>query len=90
MRQRFSACRHRASRAEMPDCASVNGVSFICGVTNVEDFAPVPNTRWVIGGDLPAASHPQGNLYLFDTSHNTATAVPPSEIAIQSGQEDLS
>jgi DNA-binding beta-propeller fold protein YncE len=71
---------HAASKAE---CAPVNGVSFICGVTNVEDFAPVPNSRWVIGGDLPAASNPQGNLYLFDTGKKTATAVKSSEIAIR-------
>ena len=72
-----------AQAAEKPNCASVNGISFICGVTNVEDFAPVPHTKWVIGGDLSAASHPQGYLYLFDTSNNTATAVQPSEIAIR-------
>lgn len=71
-----------AQAAAKSDCASVNGVSFICGVTNVEDFAPVPRTRWVIGGDLAAASHPQGYLYLFDTSNNTAKAVEPSDIAI--------
>src|SRR5450755_292325 len=65
------------------DCSPAKGVSFICGVTNVEDFAPVPDSKWVIGGDLPAASNPQGNLYLFDTGRKTATAVKPSEIAIR-------
>ncbi|HEY0181830.1 MAG TPA: hypothetical protein VGC09_03395 [Rhodopila sp.] len=65
------------------DCSPVNGVSFICGVTNVEDFAQVPNTKWVIGGDLSTASNPQGYLYLFDTSNRSATAVKPSEIAIR-------
>lgn len=71
---------HSASKA---DCSPAKGASFICGVTNVEDFAPVPNSRWVIGGDLAAASSPQGNLYLFDTGRKTATAVRPSEIAIR-------
>jgi len=64
-------------------CSPVKGAKFICGVTNVEDFAPVPNSKWVIGGDLAAASHPQGHLYLFNTSNHTAMAVKPSEIAIK-------
>jgi hypothetical protein len=72
-----------AHAADTSNCAPAKGVSFICGVTNVEDFAPVPHTKWVIGGDLAAASHPQGYLYLFDTSNNTAAAVAPSEIAIR-------
>jgi hypothetical protein len=58
------------------------GAKFICGVDNVEDFAPIPNSKWVIGGDLAAANH-QGHLYLFDTSNHTATVVKPSEIAIK-------
>lgn len=72
-----------AQAAPRVDCSPVHGVSFICGVTNVEDFAPVPNTKWVIGGDLSTESHPQGYLYLFDTSKNTVSAVQPSEIAIR-------
>jgi hypothetical protein len=31
-----------ALAAETAPCASVNGVKFICNVTNVEDFAQVP------------------------------------------------
>jgi hypothetical protein len=72
-----------AQAAPSVDCAASHGVSFICGVTNVEDFAPVPNTKWVIGGDLSTASNPQGYLYLFDTSKKSVTAVQPSEIAIR-------
>jgi hypothetical protein len=64
-------------------CSPANGVTFICGVTNVEDFAPVPGTKWVIGSDLSTASNPQGYLYLFDTKKKTASAVQPSEIAIK-------
>lgn len=71
---------HAAPKAE---CSPVNGVSFICGVTNVEDLVPVPETKWVIGSDLSTASAPQGYLYLFDTVKRTATAVQPSEIAIK-------
>jgi DNA-binding beta-propeller fold protein YncE len=65
------------------DCSPANGVSFICGVTNVEDWAPVPDSKWVIGGDLSTASNPQGYLYLFDTGKKTVSAVQPSEIAIK-------
>lgn len=65
------------------DCSPANGVTFICGVTNVEDWAPVTGTKWVIGSDLSTASNPQGYLYLFDTAKKTVAAVQPSEIAIQ-------
>lgn len=72
-----------ARAASESDCKPADGASFICGVTNVEDFAPVPGTKWVIGSDLAAKSHPQGYLYLFDTTKRTASAVEPSEISIR-------
>jgi DNA-binding beta-propeller fold protein YncE len=72
----------QAEPASNANCAPADGASFICGVTNVEDFAPVPDTKWVIGADLAAAKH-QGYLYLFDTTKRTATTVEPSEIAIR-------
>jgi DNA-binding beta-propeller fold protein YncE len=72
-----------AHAASAVDCSASGQVKFICGVTNVEDFAPAPDTKWVIGGDLSTASHPQGNLYVFDTGKRTARAVKPSEIAIK-------
>lgn len=65
------------------ECSPTNGVTFICGVTNVEDLAPIPNTKWVIGSDLSTASNPQGYLYLFDTSKKTGSAVQPSTIALR-------
>lgn len=70
---------HAASNA---NCAPADGATFICGVTNVEDFAPVPDTKWVIGSDLAVKPHPQGYLHLFDTEKRTASAVQPSEIPI--------
>lgn len=69
--------------AHAADCAPVNGVHFICGANNVEDWAPVPGSKWLIGGDLAAASHPQGYLYLFDTTKKTVSAVQPSQIAVK-------
>ncbi len=71
-----------ALAATAEDCAPVNGVQFTCGVTNVEDFAPVPGTHWIIGSDL-AAEGKQGTLYLFDARNGHASAVEPSEIAIR-------
>ncbi len=72
-----------ARAASKADCKPADGASFICGATNVEDFAPVPGTKWVIGSDLAAASHPQGYLHLFDTTKRTVSDVKPSEIAIR-------
>ena len=72
-----------AQAAEKADCSPVNGVSFVCGVTNVEDFAPIPNSQWVIGSDLATTNAPQGFLYLFNTAKRTGRAVQPSEIAIK-------
>jgi hypothetical protein len=72
-----------AQAAQKADCSPANGVSFICGVTNVEDFAPIPNSQWVIGGDFAAAGAPQGYFYLFDTARRTGRAVQSSEIAIK-------
>jgi hypothetical protein len=62
------------------DCAPANGARFICGVSDVEDFAPVPNTKWVFGSDL-APPGQQGHLFLFDTSNKTAAPIEPAEIA---------
>lgn len=66
-------------------CAPANGAKFICGVNNVEDWAPVKGTPWVIGSDL-AAPGKQGTLYLFDTRNATASAVQPADIAIKPDQ----
>lgn len=76
-----------ADAAPSVNCSAAKGVSFICGVTNVEDFAPVPNTKWVIGSDLSTASSPQGYLYLFDVSNRSVTAVKPAEIAIRADKK---
>lgn len=76
----LAASGHAAPRI---DCSPANGVNFICGVNNVEDFAPVPNSNWVIGGDLSTQSNPQGYLYLFDTKKRTVAAVQPSDFAIR-------
>lgn len=63
-------------------CGPADGAKFICGVTNVEDFAEVPGTPWLIGSDL-AASGQQGFLYVFNTKEHSVTTVKPDEIAVQ-------
>jgi hypothetical protein len=74
---------HSAHAASAVNCSAAGRVTFICGVTNVEDFAPASDTQWVIGSDLSTASNPQGYLYLFDTGKKTAEAVKPSAIVIR-------
>jgi hypothetical protein len=71
-----------AQAATGENCAPANGATFICGVSNVEDFAPVPNTKWVFGSDLAQAGQ-QGHLFLFDTGNKTATPIEPSAIDIR-------
>jgi sugar lactone lactonase YvrE len=74
---------HPASAQTPPataSCAPADGATFICGVSDVEDFAPVPGTNWVFGADLAPAGQ-QGHLYLFDTRNKTATPIDPAAIA---------
>jgi hypothetical protein len=71
-----------AHAAAAADCKPADGARFICGVTNVEDWAQVHGTHWVIGSNL-ASPGTQGTFYLFDTRHETASAVEPAEIAIK-------
>lgn len=68
--------------AAAADCSPVGPVKFICGVRNVEDFAPLSGTHWVVGSDLVSAGQ-HGHLYLFDTRNDAVTAVDPSRIAIR-------
>ena len=65
------------------DCSPINGVSFICGVTNVEDLILVPNTKWVIGSGFTDQVTTQNYLHLFDSETETGAAVQPFEIAIR-------
>lgn len=76
----FSPRQGRA--ADAPPCVPANGAHFICGVTNTEDFAPIPGTRWVFGADLPTPGSPQGYLHLFDARTRTATNIDPASIAV--------
>jgi len=65
------------------DCSPINGVSFICGVTNVEDLILVPNTKWVIASGFTDQVTTQNYLHLFDSETETGAAVQPFEIAIR-------
>ena len=78
----WSAPMRPAVAAPASDCAPAGDVKFICGAPDVEDFAPVPASPWVIGSDLAPAGQ-QGYLQLFDTRNDTVTAVQPEDIAIR-------
>ena len=53
-------------------CSPVGDLSFVCGLTNVEDFLPVEGGRWLVGGSFKEGS---AGLYLIDTASKTAKAV---------------
>jgi len=51
------------------------GVYFIPDVMNVEDFAPIDGTIWVIGSSWSLfGPNPKGPLYVFNTKTATASA----------------
>jgi hypothetical protein len=61
-----------------------SGVHFITDVINVEDFAPIDGTNWVIGSSLsPFRPNPKGPLYVFNTKTATASPVDPRYIAVR-------
>jgi hypothetical protein len=71
-----------AVAAKPPPCTPAGGARFICGVNNVEDFAPISHTRFVIGSNLAVPNTP-GPFFLFDTSVHTAKPIDPATIAIK-------
>ena len=72
--------------AQAASCAPAGNVKFICNANNVEDWAPIPGTHWVIGSDLAPAGQ-QGYLHLFDTRNDTVSNVQPDQIAISPDKE---
>jgi len=66
----------RAHAADAPSCAPLDGLSFVCGVKNVEDIVRVPGTRWLIGSSMrlgKATHEPGAALYLIDSEAKSAT-----------------
>jgi hypothetical protein len=60
------------------------GVHFITDVMNVEDFAPIDGTNWVIGSSLSLfGPNPKGPLYVFNTRTATASPIGPRHIAVR-------
>ena len=53
-------------------CAPDGDLSFVCGLTNVEDFLPVDGGRWLVAGSYKEGS---AGLYLIDTAAKTAKPV---------------
>jgi SMP-30/Gluconolactonase/LRE-like region len=73
------------ARAEAPapakspgSCAPDGDLSFVCGLTNVEDLLPVDGGRWLIGGSYKPGSV---GLYLIDTEAKSARPVSLSVAA---------
>jgi len=67
--------RGQAHAAGASSCRPVGGLSFVCGVKNVEDIVRVPGTRWLIGSSMrmgKAAAQPGAALYLIDSDAKTA------------------
>jgi hypothetical protein len=59
------------------------GVHFITDVMNVEDFAPIDGTNWVVGSSLSLfGPNPKGPLYVFNTETATASPIDPRHIAV--------
>lgn len=69
--------------AQPASCAPVGDLSFVCGLTNVEDFLPVAGGRWLVGGSFQAGS---AGLYLIDTAAKTAK---PATLSIASEPDPL-
>lgn len=61
--------------AQGPDCAPDGDVRFLCGPVSPEDFAPVPDSPWVI----VASMVDEGHVYAVDTRDLGATVVFPAE-----------
>ena len=43
-------------RGQSAACTPSGGLSFICGVQNAEDLAPIPNSRWLIASGMAPGS----------------------------------
>jgi hypothetical protein len=64
----------QAAQAPAASCSPVGDLSFVCGLTNVEDFLPIEGGRWLVGGSYKTGGGGAG-LYLIDTAAKTAEAV---------------
>jgi len=62
-----------------PACAPAGGLSFICGLTNIEDIVADPSGRWVIGTAYKAGG---AGLYVVDARRRTAQA---AELSVAPG-----
>jgi SMP-30/gluconolaconase/LRE-like protein len=62
----------RSAATDSASCEAVGDLKFVCGPINVEDFLPVDNGRWLVGGSFKAGS---AGLYLIDTKAKTYKTV---------------
>jgi hypothetical protein len=66
------AARAQSTAPAPASCAPDGDLSFVCGLTSVEDFLPVDGGRWLVGGSLKEGS---AGLYLIDTTAKTGKPV---------------
>jgi len=69
----------RPAAPEARDCPAVDGLGFLCGVTNAEDLVLIPHTRWIVAGGLGPrdGAGPPGALRIIDArSHVWRQAYP--------------
>ncbi len=69
----------RAEAAAPAGCAPADGMSFICGLTNVEDMVVEPGGRWVFGSSYVERG---AGLYVIDAQGRTAK---PAALSIAPG-----
>ncbi len=61
-----------APAAAPAPCTTIRGISFICGLTNVEDMLPVDGGKQIVAGSYKEGS---AGLYLIDTATKTFKTV---------------
>jgi hypothetical protein len=70
----------QAARNKVSSCSPIGDLSFVCGLTNVEDLLPVNGGRWLVAGAYKAGS---AGLYRVDPVAKTA-----KDVALSVGKPD--
>ena len=69
----------QAPAAAPPDCSSVEGLNFVCGLGGVEDIVAAPGRRWLIGSSRRRSG---AGLYVIDAKTRTAK---PADLSVADG-----
>lgn len=57
--------------------AASEPTAIVCGVENVEDLVPLPDSRWIIGSGIGDRFFQNGALHLIDVQGGTASRLTP-------------